>query len=69
MRQQAERLGSLPGLFFHLPVQFLDPLLQLGVQAQQFVSPLTGVGRQRQSLQCFLPSWHSTAPGLAAVRD
>lgn len=28
-RQQAERLGSLLDLFFHLPVQLLDPLLQL----------------------------------------
>ena len=28
MRQQAERLGPLLDLFFHLPVQLLDPLLQ-----------------------------------------
>ena len=28
MRQQAERLGPLLDLFFYLPVQFLDPLLQ-----------------------------------------
>jgi len=43
MCQQAERLWSLLGLFFHLPVQLLDPFLQLVVQAQQLVSPLTGV--------------------------
>src|SRR2546430_3796386 len=56
MRQQAERLRPLLDLFFYLPVQLLDPLLQLHVQPQQFVPPLTGVAGQRQGLQCLLPS-------------
>ena len=29
--QQAERLGPLLDLFFYLPVQLLDPMLQLHV--------------------------------------
>jgi hypothetical protein len=59
MRQQPECLTSLPYLFFHLPVQFLDPLLQLSMQTQQLIPPLTRVGRQRQSpqrpLSCLAP--------------
>ena len=46
---------SLLNLVFHLLVQLLDPLLQLYVQAQECGPPLTGVGRQRQSLQNGLP--------------
>src|SRR5437660_1363213 len=43
MRQQAERLGPLLDLFFYLPVQLLDPPLQLHVYVQQYVPPLTDV--------------------------
>ena len=65
VRQQPARLWPLSGLVFHFFVQFLDSFLQLYVQAQQFRSSLTGVGWQRQCLQCALPR---CAPELMLVR-
>jgi len=55
MSQQPARLGPLSGLGLHFCVQLLDSLLQLHVQTQELISSLTGVGWQRQGLQCALP--------------